>query len=886
MGEFDPSACSLTEDEVQALIRERMRSRRVQNFEEADGIKRRLEECGIELDDKSKQWRVGVPNESGHTFRRIGGPVDPTVCALDEGRINALLQERARLRRAGSFEEADGIRSELRRAGVRLDDKRGEWRADGVLADGTRMRPSIPIRTGADADDGLNMHGHVYKEIGERMDASIVALPRDEVHHLLRERMQARRAGEFKRADEILHRLRDEGVFVDDKSNTWKADVLNEHGHEYAYIGEPFESMNLNITEEEVHGLLKERARCKRRREFDRAEKIEWKLRGAGVEMNEKRKLWNAFRRESRHGPGEGPKDASTRRAPTWRDDDGATALSSSSLRVKDCKTIEEAIALSADDVGPTATRRVAAFWAVAPRLLDEYLQRPAREPLASPKQLGKMLSLIVENVRSFSPRELSATALGLARIVKKVRTGKHRGEEFPEGSPHAKLHRILSNPEMRDDVFKQIASAAVGSIEDFDARCLANLTYACAVADHAPEVDDGTSFFDCVAERSIALLGIFKPQELSNLLWAYARLGMSHPDLFREAGDAVALLEGLGRFTGQALSNLVWSYATAKERHPELFAKVADHILSLKSWGNFQPQTFSNVLWAYASAEFSHPALIKRMGDHIASLDDLSEFRAQHLSNIPWAYARVREAHPALFGRIVDAAVERQGEFNSQGVANFLWACATNGHVGERPFSSLAPSVGRLLGSCNGQEVANVAWAYSAANAEAPSVFNNAFVDVCLAKEDEFHIESLSQLHQWQLWREELGSDVELPPSLKDKCHEAFILRGPERSSIQDDVVSELFSIGLRPEVERLTRRGYLIDALVEVNGKRVAVEFDGPFHFVGRKPAGRTILKRRQVAKLEGIRVASVPYWEWGELGEDRGKKQMYLQLLLDLF
>lgn len=720
-GGFDQSACSLTEDEVRALIRERTRCRRARNFDEADRIKRRLEDCGIALYDKSRRWSV-VSTASGHGLTRAGGPVDPAVCALDEGRIDALLRERARLRRAGSFEEADGIRSDLRRAGVWVDDKRGEWRADG-------LGPSVPTRAGADADDESNGNGRVHEEAGARADGSI-APPRDDVHRLPRERTRARPAGEFERADEIRHRPRDEGAFADEKSKTRRADGTDEE-----------------------------------------------------------RTLPSAFPpAPSRSNPG-----------------------------AKDREAIEGTIAPSVDDAGSRRNRRVAAFWAALPRLLDEYLQRPAREAPAWPRQLGKMLSLTVESVGSFSPQELSATALSLARIANKVRSGKHRGEDFPKKSPHAKLHRMLSDPETRDRVFERIASAAAGSIEEFDAQCLSNLAYACAVADHAPEADGGDSFFDRVAERSIALLGTFKPQELSNLLWTYARLGAPHPDLFRKTGDAVASLDGLQSFTGQALSNLVWSYAAAKERHPELFQKVADHILSLESWGN---------------------------------------------------------------------SVGRQGEFNARGVANFLWAYATNGHDAERQFSSLAQFVGRLLGSCNSQELANVAWAYSVANVEAPSVFNDAFVGVCLAKEDEFHIESLSQLHQWQLWQEELGSDIELPPSLKEKCHEAFILRGSKRSSIQDDVISELFSIGLRPEVERLTGRGYIVDALVEVNGKNVAVEVDSPSHFVGRRPAGKTILKQRQVAKLEGIRVASVPYWEWGELGEDRDKKQVYLQLLLDLF
>eukprot|EP00985_Skeletonema_marinoi_P009300 scaffold4323_cov133-Skeletonema_marinoi.AAC.2 len=79
----------------------------------------------------------------------------------------------------------------------------------------------------------------------------------------------------------------------------------------------------------------------------------------------------------------------------------------------------------------------------------------------------------------------------------------------------------------------------------------------------------------------------------------------------------------------------------------------------------------------------------------------------------------------------------------------------------------------------------------------------------------------------------------------------------------------------------------GYRIDAIVEVNGKVVAVEVDGPSHFIGegRSPTGSKILKRRQVSLVDGIELVSVPYWEWNKLGEDRKKKQDYLRKKLSL-
>jgi hypothetical protein len=74
---------------------------------------------------------------------------------------------------------------------------------------------------------------------------------------------------------------------------------------------------------------------------------------------------------------------------------------------------------------------------------------------------------------------------------------------------------------------------------------------------------------------------------------------------------------------------------------------------------------------------------------------------------------------------------------------------------------------------------------------------------------------------------------------------------------------------------------------SVVEVNGKTVGVEVDGPSRFIGkgRSPTGSTILKRRQVTAIDGIEFVSVPYWECDKLGKDEVKKQEYLRKLLNI-
>jgi hypothetical protein len=305
-----------------------------------------------------------------------------------------------------------------------------------------------------------------------------------------------------------------------------------------------------------------------------------------------------------------------------------------------------------------------------------------------------------------------------------------------------------------------------------------------------------------------------------------------------------------------------------------------------MKDLGQLLPQHLSNIVWSYATSRETHPQLFKIFGDHIVAMNDFGLFKPQDFSNIVWAYATSGESHPLLFQKLAHAAIARSNNFNPQDIANLTWAYATVGLIDQHLFTSFAPAVKSVLIQCSSQALANFSWAYAVANVNDPSLFNTDFVAALQANNvDGFVREALFQLHQWQLWQDELKSGINLPPALREKCRQAFNLRLPQPSNFQDDVVHVLSSIGMLPEEEVLATCGYRLDALVKVNGMKVGIEVDGPSHFINGEPTGSTLLKRRQVSTLDGIRIVSVPYWEWNECGKDSVKKQQYLQSKLGL-
>jgi hypothetical protein len=367
-------------------------------------------------------------------------------------------------------------------------------------------------------------------------------------------------------------------------------------------------------------------------------------------------------------------------------------------------------------------------------------------------------------------------------------------------------------------------------------------------------------------------------------MLWSYAKLESSNLVLFKAAGDLIVVKHDLSEFWPQNLSNILWAYATAGESHPQLYKKLGNHIIAMKDLGQFKPQELSNLIWAYATAGESHPQLFSKFGDHIVTMRDLGQFKPQELSNLIWAYATTFQSHPLLFQKLAHVATSRSKGFTSQGIANLLWAYAIVRQTELHLFTSFAPAVKSILDKCNSQNIANIAWSYSVANVNDHSIFNTDFVDLCQARANDFTSDGYSQLHQWQLWQEEIKSGINLPQALREKCRKAFLLRLPQPSRLQNDVISVLSSIGMSPEEEVLTLSGYRLDAIVEVNGEKVGIEVDGPTHFMNQEPTGSTLLKRRQVNNLDNICIVSVPYWEWNKLERDRAKKQEYLRSKLD--
>ena len=325
------------------------------------------------------------------------------------------------------------------------------------------------------------------------------------------------------------------------------------------------------------------------------------------------------------------------------------------------------------------------------------------------------------------------------------------------------------------------------------------------------------------------------------------------------------------------------------------LWDALAERAPSAARVDEFNPRSLAVMAHAFATAGQKSPALFDAIASE--STKRVREFNPQGLANTAWACATAGHASPALFDAIASASMALVGEFKPQELASTAWAYATVGHKSLVLFDAIAKASVKRVGELDPQGLANTAWAYAACDVRAVSLFASPrFADRCADLVDEFSTVELSQLHQWQLWLElERAGDSwpGLRADMRERCRQAFSSEDVSPSQFQRKVAVALQDLDLGVSEEVRTSAGYSIDVVVTMaKGHKVAVEVDGPSHFVGasQTPNGATLLKRRQL-RAAGWALLPVPYWEWdalnvpGNAEEQRLRRREYLTRKLSL-
>jgi hypothetical protein len=375
------------------------------------------------------------------------------------------------------------------------------------------------------------------------------------------------------------------------------------------------------------------------------------------------------------------------------------------------------------------------------------------------------------------------------------------------------------------------------------------------------------------------------KAKTLSNVLYGVARSGwqLEPQQLQQLLAAAVRLHLDLDT---QAAANIMWAVAT---------------------------------MWPYLSKQLSlqqHQHVLQQLQQLVQFLANaIASADSQHIANSLWACAQLRFYPAELF-----AAVDRQQQrgrmlpaTNEQDLSHTALACAVLNHRDEKLLDWLLQQALRHQSSSSSsrmklseQSVSNLCW--SVAVLDLQRVAGSVVELVRQANRQQqwasFATESASQLqqvHQWLLDGQLVGGRGlagALTEQQLQQCstavsaeHDRSAAEPP--SDLQQQVfaaVQQLTTAGALswqqgPQQEQLAAPdgACLIDiAGVTADGVRMAIEVDGPTHFLwpDRKLDGRT-QHRNSVLAARGYAVVSVPYYTWEFKGLHE-RQQHLLQLI----
>jgi len=173
------------------------------------------------------------------------------------------------------------------------------------------------------------------------------------------------------------------------------------------------------------------------------------------------------------------------------------------------------------------------------------------------------------------------------------------------------------------------------------------------------------------IAEEASRKVRLFKPNELSNILWAFAVLRHRPCDATMHDFAALASRQR-GRLGAQNVANVLWAFASLRF-HPgdEVMSELADVAAGMARDAHLlTPQGLANIMWGFASLPFvpTHTVL-----EDIAeeSCRQIKRFNGQDLANTAWAWAALGAPRPVrLLRALEEEARVKVGRLTPQGLS------------------------------------------------------------------------------------------------------------------------------------------------------------------------------------------------------------------------
>jgi len=435
--------------------------------------------------------------------------------------------------------------------------------------------------------------------------------------------------------------------------------------------------------------------------------------------------------------------------------------------------------------------------------------------------------------------------------------------------------------------LFAEIEHRSKWLVKEGVSQAVANTAWACAKLGY-----EAPKLFAEIEHQSKWLVEEGTPQDVANTAWACATLGFKAPNLFVEIEGQSKWLVEEGK--PQEVANTAWACATLGLKAPRLFAEIERQSKWLVQEGN--PQDVSNTAWACATLGVEAPNLFVEIEGQSKWL--VEEGTPQAVANTAWACATLGFDAPNLFAEIDSQSKWLMVEGKPQHIANTAWAFATLGFKASALFSELDQHADGLIEHGNSQVISNTCYAIAVLGKSKDSyallakLWDRA-IELFVTGE-EFIDEAMGQLAQTQLFAELDGVSLqEFPAAMAKRMELAQCIVDNEVSRSSREVSQLLHEIGFHHVCE-VSPDGSISGGMLAIDfaclAQKVAIEFDGPAHYLKAVGSGKltstkngaTKAKHRYLEQL-GWKVISIDYRDYIQAQRASNQKQ-WLQKLLN--
>jgi hypothetical protein len=350
----------------------------------------------------------------------------------------------------------------------------------------------------------------------------------------------------------------------------------------------------------------------------------------------------------------------------------------------------------------------------------------------------------------------------------------------------------------------------------NFNPQNVANLMWAVATLGLEPDA----VLISNMCGRAATISGDFNPQDVTNLMWALAKLGLNCASalISRMCERATAIS---GDFNAQNVANLMWSLVTLG-LNPDavLCSRMCKRAAAIS--GDFNPQDVANLMWALATLGLNPDAvLISRIFKRSAAIS--GDFNPQDVANLMWALAKLGlNPDAVLISRMCERSAAILGDFNAQNISILMWAFAT---LGLNPdavlISRMCKRAGAISGDFTPQNISILMWALAKLGLDTDTVLISRMCERAGAISGDFKPQEVVNM-MWALATLGLNPDSALSSRM---CERATVISGDFSSQNISNLMWALAKLGLDPNTMLISRMCERASAILgDFNAQNVA--------------------------------------------------------------